>query len=239
MDSELESFFTKFRSLLNSGYDAHLEVNSHAGQAWVSLRVRQGHAPGPVQPPNHFAHHNKTRNGPSRQQRRERRAEQRRLAAEEAVPVDKPVMVDGEYAEDRQVEVSTADKADSALSNSDAAVEVIDIVNVSVEDEICPNAEYLSKLEDKVKVKCSIQLVPENPCNIDLFRDKVEEYFTQKKDIIENVVICKVEHSGKVVRLMSIVKRQLWINYFSEPEASYGDLPGVKKAVHDCREFAN
>ena len=141
-------------------------------------------------------------------------------------------MVDGGHAEDRQVEVATADKADSALSNSDAAVEVINIVNLSVEDEVCPNAEYLSKLEE-MKVKCSIQLVPENPCNIDLFRDKVKEY------IIESVMICKVENSGKAVRLESIVKRQLWINYFSEPEAKYGDLPGVKKVVHHCRDLAN
>ena len=55
-NSELESFLTKFRCLWNFGFDAHLELDSHAGQAWVSLRVRLGHAPGPLQPPNHFPH---------------------------------------------------------------------------------------------------------------------------------------------------------------------------------------
>ena len=50
---------------------------------------------------------------------------------------------------------------------------------------------------------------------------------------------CQVENSGKAVRLESIVKRNLWINYFSEPKEKYGDLPGVKKAVHDCRDLAN
>ena len=74
-NSELESFFNKFRCLWNSGFDAHLELDSHAGQAWVSLRVRLGHAPGPLQPQAHFPHpQNRTRNGPSRQRRRARRA---------------------------------------------------------------------------------------------------------------------------------------------------------------------
>ena len=117
MDSELESFLTKFRGLWNSGFDAHLELESHAGQAWVSLRVRLGHAPGPVQHPRHFAHQNRTRNGPSRQRRRERRAEARRLATEEAVLVDGE---NAEEAEDRQV----ADKADTNLS--EAAVKVVE-----------------------------------------------------------------------------------------------------------------
>ena len=49
----MESFITKFRCLWNSGFDAHLELDLHAGQASVSLRVRLGHAPGPLQPPQH------------------------------------------------------------------------------------------------------------------------------------------------------------------------------------------
>ena len=88
-------------------------------------------------------------------------------------------------------------------------------------------------------MKCSIQLVPENPCEIELFRDAVEKYFSQRIDIIESVVICQVENSGKNIRLETIVKRNLWINYFSEPKKNYGDLPGVKKVVHDCRDLAN
>ena len=61
-NSEMESFITKFRCLWNSGFDAHLELDSHAGQAWVSLRVRLGHAPGPLQPHDPFPQ-NRPRNG--------------------------------------------------------------------------------------------------------------------------------------------------------------------------------
>ena len=47
-DSELNSFLSKFRQLRRAGYDAHLDVKSHAGQAWVGLHVRLGHAQGPL-----------------------------------------------------------------------------------------------------------------------------------------------------------------------------------------------
>ena len=92
-NSEIESFITKFRVLWNSGLDAHLEVNSHAGQAWVSLRVRLGHDPGPLQPHHQFEHPpSKSRNSPSRQRRRARRAAARAeqgTAAEANDPIEK------------------------------------------------------------------------------------------------------------------------------------------------------
>ena len=45
---ELETFVDKFRRLWKAGRDAHLDLESHAGQAWVGLRVRLGHEPGPL-----------------------------------------------------------------------------------------------------------------------------------------------------------------------------------------------
>ena len=38
--SELDSFIDKFRQLWNNGYTAHLDVGTHAGKAWVGLRVQ-------------------------------------------------------------------------------------------------------------------------------------------------------------------------------------------------------
>ena len=78
-----------------------------------------------------------------------------------------------------------------------------------------------------------------NQGNIEVFRDSVQKYFDQRKDIIESIVACKIENSGRNVRLETIVKRKLWINFFSEPEENYEDLPGVKRVVHDCRDLAN
>ena len=75
-----------------------------------------------------------------------------------------------------------------------------------------------------------------NQCNIEVFRDSVQKYFEQRKDIIESIVACLIENSE---RNETIVERKLWINFFSEPEENYEDLPGVKRVVHDCRDQAN
>ena len=74
--SELDTFIVKFRHLWKAGLDAHLDIESHAGQAWVGLHVRLGHEPGPAQQHPPFTPHvdKKTRDGPSRQRRRARRA---------------------------------------------------------------------------------------------------------------------------------------------------------------------
>ena len=47
VDAELDFFIPKFKQLWKLGLGAHLDVDSHAGQAWVGLRVRLGHPPGP------------------------------------------------------------------------------------------------------------------------------------------------------------------------------------------------
>ena len=84
---------------MNSGFDAHLELDLHAGQAWVSLRVHLGHAPGPLQPPYHIPHPpNSTRNGPSRQHRRARTAASRAEQLVENEQVEKASEVEAEQA---------------------------------------------------------------------------------------------------------------------------------------------
>ena len=41
-DSELNSFIFKFHQLRKTGATAHLDIDTHAGQAWVGLRVMLG-----------------------------------------------------------------------------------------------------------------------------------------------------------------------------------------------------
>ena len=79
--SELDSFIQKFKHLWHSGVNAHLDVNTHAGHAWVHLHVQLGQAPGPLHPvfpPKRKKH------SPSRERHRARRAEARQKQAEEA-----------------------------------------------------------------------------------------------------------------------------------------------------------
>ena len=75
--AEIDSFILKFKHLWRAGYDAHLNIDTHAGQAWVGLHVRLGQAQGPHHEDDH-RNGNKAKNGPSRQRRRERRAESRK-----------------------------------------------------------------------------------------------------------------------------------------------------------------
>ena len=82
MYSELDSFVLKLKHLWHSGVNAHLDVHTHAGQAWVHLHVQLGQAPGPLHPvfpPRRKKH------SPSRERRRARRAEARHKQAEEAL----------------------------------------------------------------------------------------------------------------------------------------------------------
>ena len=78
--TELDTFIQKFYQLWNAGQTAHLDVDTHAGKAWVGLRVQLGQAPGPL----HQHPHTKKTVSPSSHRRRARRAAAR-LTAEEAV----------------------------------------------------------------------------------------------------------------------------------------------------------
>ena len=86
--TELDTFIEKFKSLWNAGLEAHLDVDTQAGQAWVGLRLRLGHPPGP----HHQLPPNFQRNSPSRQRRREKRAaarqESARLSNAEKAPIE-------------------------------------------------------------------------------------------------------------------------------------------------------
>ena len=66
--SELDSFVLKFKQLWNRGHEAHLEVDSKSGKAWVGLHLCLGNAPGPVHETDKF------KISPSRERRRIRRS---------------------------------------------------------------------------------------------------------------------------------------------------------------------
>ena len=85
--TELDTFIQKFYQLWNSGQTAHLDVDTHAGKAWVGLRVQLGHVPGPLHHHPPFIQPRKKSESPSRQRRRARRAAAR-LTAEEAANQD-------------------------------------------------------------------------------------------------------------------------------------------------------
>ena len=68
--AELESFIFKFNHLWKTGQDAHIDIHSHAGNAWVGISLNLGQFPGPraCKDPQ------RKNFSPSRVRRKERRA---------------------------------------------------------------------------------------------------------------------------------------------------------------------
>ena len=174
---QLNSFIGKFVSLWQAGLDTSLELKTFQGEASAHIHLGLGQAPclkKTHQQPRHVP-------SPSRVRRTARRAEACRLAAEGAAHVE------GEHAEEAtnfettEHAVTTFDEAGNALGTSDAAAVAVGRVNATLNDEVCPNEEYFPELENIVQKKCTIQLIPVNQGNIELFRDSVEKYFNQRK----------------------------------------------------------
>ena len=171
---EIDSFVQKFHQLWSAGVSAHLDLDTHAGEAWVGLRVQLGPAPGHL-------HHNfrpqpfQKHANPSRQRRRARREAARRAQAEE--PVEQAVTV--EDAEEVSIVV------DEVVEN--AAEEQTEEAN-HVADEFCSNAEYAEKiLSDENSVRFRVIVIENTFCsNIEVFKSKVRQQFISTEVDITN-----------------------------------------------------
>ena len=211
--TQFHSFIGKFVSLWQQGLDANISVNTSAGQAWIQLHVGLGVAHVPQQEPQVCVP------APARLRRRQRRAEYRRQEDEKAKA-------------DKSIKEASIEKVvmDVAAENEAAA---------RVQDEICTDVEYLNKKEvtEKVTEKkmCSVEFYPKSLDQIEDFRKDIESYFEKRKDIIEEVIDCKVEDFGRIVKLRSVVKiRFAWTSFFNDPAQNYSDLLGIRTVRHGC-----
>ena len=231
MAVELDSFFIKFKNLWACGHEAKLAVNSRNGKLWMNLQVG---LQSPQPHPDGLARHQGQGECNARQRRNIRRAAARAAnVAEEVIKAERA-------EEDATAEVATAEEATAVEATVEEAVKVVDQsrragIAVKAAEKIKATVE--KKAMDKKK--CTIELAPVNLGTIESFRDNVEKYFSDKKDIIDNVIACAVNNAGRSVRLESAVKRQLWMNYFNQPEEKYGDLVGVKSVLHCCKDLVN
>ena len=71
---EINSFVEKFHQLWKAGFTAHLDIDTHAGEAWVGLRVKLGHGREHHREGEHRASFYSKEENSSRQRRRHRRA---------------------------------------------------------------------------------------------------------------------------------------------------------------------
>jgi hypothetical protein len=159
--TEIDSFIVKFKSLLLSGRNATLEIKSNAGKAEVNLRVELGDV---SCPPAQHPHQRWPRNGPARQRRRVRRAEEREAAkAEENAEVNTEEVTEG-------LENDPAEKAMVLPAN--------DTTNKSetLRDEFCSD-ESFEKSSDKNLVE---QILVTADCQADWSDNVVTKLVDEK-----------------------------------------------------------
>ena len=124
-----------------SGQDAHLDMECHAGQAWVGIRVKLGHEAG-LQVPK-----KRSKNTPSRQRRRARRAAAR---GEQDQHAEEVVGQDHNLAEEAHETDQPYQNEAAQAGDCGKAVEVIPVTPV---DEFCSNEEFDSNiLSDEISV---------------------------------------------------------------------------------------
>ena len=153
--NEINSFLTKFSSLWKAGRDACLQIETHAGQACVTLRLGLGEYPG-------HQHKSEQKNGqnfncegspshaqkklsPSKMRRRARRAAARLSTAESAVGKDTSDKENDAAAQSQESSKEVVSSNDSSLSQQYACDQCDFIsswvnglnIHVSVMHEIC------------------------------------------------------------------------------------------------------
>ena len=111
--TELDSFVQKFHQLWRAGVTANLDLDTHAGNAWVGLRVQLGHVPGPA---HQFPGHHR---GPAYQRRQVRRQAARAAAETSSSSTD----------------LRSSDALPAAEANNACDTEEVDLTEKSPENE--------------------------------------------------------------------------------------------------------
>ena len=155
--SELGSFISKFKQLWKSGLDVKLNIEANAGQAWASLHVRLGQAPGPpfqdlIQPPP-----KKPRNGPSRQRRRERRAAERLHGKAEEDSLHNQESDKGKTSEEEDLSAEEAvrdeNELDLVATDNEVILNNVEETLQNVSMNIIDSAEHAVVNEDELTLE--------------------------------------------------------------------------------------
>ena len=163
--AEIDSFILKFKNLLLSGRNATLVLKSNAGNAEVSLNVDLGQVPPPPAQPVHH----RSRDGPSRQRRRLRRAQARATEAEEVSDAQVETAAQAEDSETDLVQTEPETLKDEfcsdktfekqALIAEDAIEEaLVEKILVTADCQADWNDVYVTKLMDEKLKLLRIQM---------------------------------------------------------------------------------
>ena len=178
--AEIYSFILKFKNLLISGRNATLVIKSNAGKAEVSLNVELGQ----VLPPHVQHQHHRSRDGPSRQRRKLRRAEARAAASK---PEEALVIIDDE-----------AQPAAEASRVIEKENDFVQTASETLKDEFCPDETFQKQvactsekesdaaLVDKILITADCQADWNDAYVIKLMDEKLKAIRIKMKSIIVN-----------------------------------------------------
>ena len=199
--SEVDSFIHKFKILLHSGKNSNLTIRSEAGKAFVTLTVEVDDLPG-GHPHHHL--HSRSRNGPARQRRRQKRAEVRETAAREAAAKAS----DPKIVESSSEKVSKEAKDEATKANTEKSAE-----EAKVQDN-CSKAvlfEPLDEIENEIGTEtrkpmpnemcATISVIPIR--NINAENDYLQKAIVDKleaKNVIIKESFIQRSHQGTFVR---------------------------------------
>ena len=178
---ELDSFFLKFKNLWQAGWNAKLSLKSNEGKAEAHLSVELGDAP-VIQ---------RSRNGPSRQRRRERRAAARKAEkATERVNVDTIVAVEASNVQMWKYCWNKQECHDWQKIHED---------QILLQDEFCSDQLYLDSLDDDTPVE---EILMEATCQADLDEEAFEVLLDYNRKILE---INMVKENDEKIKCSNIV----------------------------------
>ena len=160
---EIDSFVQKFRKLWSAGYCAHLDLDSNAGEAWVSLRVKLSH--GQVQQQDVPAFYRPKFDSPSRQRRRARRSAARQSQENSSVEG----VVVSSVKEENEDEIKSDNNPENLTD-----VDKTDQIN---EEGSCENGDNIAGEASKYDARAIDNADPDDKVeqNVSSMDEKVEE----------------------------------------------------------------
>ena len=192
---EIYSFVEKFHQLWNAGLSAHLDIDTHAGEAWVGLRVKLGNGhehPSEYKQPTSFYLKPETS---SRQRRRSRRAAARLAHQEATVEV-----VSNDKVEDETKEEKSKANGNSGGDSKFAAGNIVIIeekAEIAVEEDGKTHDEtVLVAAEEQVPdiIECKAEIAVVETCVEKVLVEKLDD--AKVKEIVA-VATDKTENDDK------------------------------------------
>ena len=121
--AQLDSFVQKFHQLWRDGFTAHLDLDAHAGKAWVGIRLQLDDSCQAQQVEkachNYPPYHRPSPRGPSYWRRQEKRRQAAQTAAAASAGTDS-VTTEKCNDCDKDNEITTVEDSDENLSNTQA-----------------------------------------------------------------------------------------------------------------------